>query len=83
MADPKEILKTQPLAEGAGAGGWVPAKKTPVWAAVFIGTVFASAPAILVAFPDKYGALASAVLMGAAGSLATYFGMRSAGPRQP
>lgn len=83
MADEKkELLPQQPTAAGAGAGGWTPSKGTPVWAACVIGTIFASAPAIVLAIPDaKIGAAVSAVLMGIAGSLSTYFGMRSAGPR--
>jgi fructose-specific phosphotransferase system IIC component len=61
---------------------WVPKKKTPLWAALFVGTVFASAPAIAVAIPDpKIGAAVVAVLVGIAGTLATYFGIKSAGTR--
>lgn len=77
MPDPVDPLKP-------GAGGWVPSKKTPLWAAVLIGTIFSSAPAIGLAIPDqKIGAAVACSLLGLAGSLATYFGMRSAGPRQP
>ena len=81
-----ELLKTQPKADGAGAGGWVPGKKTPAWVAVVVGSLTTSAPAIGLAVAEwnvKAGFAVGAVLLGLAASLGTYFGMRSAGPRAP
>lgn len=81
-----ELLKTRNSAPDVpGAGGWVPGRNTPMWAAIVIGTLFASGPAIGAAVSEwnvKAGIAVGSVLLGIAGSLATYFGTRSAGPRR-
>lgn len=66
-----------------GHGGWVPKKRTPLWAALFVGIVGSSAPALMIALPSPWNAVVGSSLLGAAATLATYFGMKSAGPRQP
>lgn len=79
---PNELLKTQPAAEGAGAGGWVPSKNTPIWAALIVGISTSVTPVLMMPEP-KWNVILASVMLGAATSLGTYFGMRSAGPRQP
>lgn len=77
-----ELLKTQSLAEdGPGAGGWVPGKLTPIFIAVFVGISTSLTPVLLMPEP-KWNVILAACLGGAATSLGTYFGIRSAGPRQ-
>lgn len=87
MSKTPEVLKTQPAVEGApGAGGWTPEKKTPLWAAVMVGTLMASGPAIGMAISEwntKVGLAVGVVLMSLATSLGAYFGIRSAGTRTP
>lgn len=83
MADPKELLKTRPASpEVPGAGGWVPKKTTPVLVAVFCGIAGATAPVLMMPEP-KWNVVLASVLTGASTALVGYFGMRSAGPRQP
>lgn len=79
--DPAEVLKTQPAATGAGAGGWVPNKRTPIWAALLVGISSGTTPVLMVPEP-KWNVIAASVLIAAATAVGTYFGMRSAGPRK-
>lgn len=88
MADPVtpvaevEILKTKPVApEVPGAGGWVPDKKTPLWAALFVGISTSAVPALL--DPNfSWRTIVASVIAGGASGIGTYFSMRSAGPRK-
>lgn len=80
---PKQLLAVQPSTpETPGAGGWVPKPTTVIAVAVFVGMATASMPALMAPEFNVRYALASAI-GGAASALATYFGMRSAGPRTP
>lgn len=78
-----ELLKTQPLVpETPGAGGWTPGKNTPIWAALLVGISTSVTPVLMMPEP-KWNVILASVLLGAATSIGTYFGIRSAGPRQP
>lgn len=79
--DPKPLLPVQPKSH-PGAGGWTPKKATPIFVAVFLGVTGAMVPVLMVPEPRWNVVLASA-LGGAATALGAYFGMRSAGSRQP
>lgn len=63
------------------ASKFTPKKHTPLVAAIFVGIVGSAAPVLMMPEP-KWNVVLAAVLMGAASSLATYFGMKSAGPKR-
>lgn len=82
MADQKELLKTQRASpEVPGAGGWVPKKNTPIWVSIAAGISASTVPVLMMPEP-KWNVIAASVIGGAVTGIATYFGMRSAGPRQ-
>jgi hypothetical protein len=63
-----------------GHGGWVPKKKTPLWAALAMSVIASVVPVL--AMPEfNWRVAAAAVLSGFSVGLAGYFGMASAGPR--
>lgn len=66
------------LAESGNAPRWIPNNRTPFWVAVFVGAVSASGPLLMLETVSLRVVIASA-LMGAASSMAAFFGMRSAG----
>lgn len=63
-----------------GHGGWVPKKHTPLIAAIFVGVTSSIVPPLMMENP-KWNVILASALMGASTALATFFGMRSAGPR--
>jgi hypothetical protein len=80
MADETPTSPPPQTGNGPGAGGWVPNKKTPIWAALVVGISTAVTPVLMMPEP-KWNVIAASVILGASTALATYFGMRSAGPR--
>lgn len=60
---------------------WVPSKKTPLWAALVVGIGGSSVPALIIAVPAPWNAVVASAIGGLTLSLATYFGMKSAGTR--
>lgn len=72
-----QYVKTK-LAEMGMRPAHVPQRREPLWAALFVGVVTASGPLLMLDNP-RWNVVLGAALMGAASSLGTYFGIRSAG----
>lgn len=60
---------------------WVPKQKTPLWAALIVGMIPATAAPLMLAVPHPWNLVVGGALGSVAITLATYFGMKSAGTR--